>query len=1007
MDKTESMPKEPSAISSIIFKTLSIIWVALIIPDYIYNHPYIGKSFGNFGYFGFLLFALLLVGGFTFWKMEKGGDILKSFSIKITGWQIVTMSLLSTFVLYTLFHQKIIEEGSPFSAGLRMVGTGFVFSLGFFWLLVSAFATGYFPLQKIKERFHPVSFQVISMALGLSIQVTIAAIIGQFGILNPYVLWVITIIPVAIFHKIVLDFLQSLFLRPVTYKKLNLPKLGLLFVFLIFIAANFISALKPFPIGFDGSGLYMNTSSLIAGYQALPQGGQAYNWSLFMSFGELMFGSTTVGIMVSHFTLFLVIATIYRTARLVMSPSRSWVATLIFFVLPSVVYQTVREEKTDFGLAFITLATFLLLLEYKKSSDDENSKNNSFWVWGLAGWLMGFAFGIKALAIYGIVALGTLWAYRQFGKFGAWGTLSLATCFLFIGGLEQLSYMELTPSESFWTKIITGGIGLICLAFALIKEKRKFEMTSFAKIGIFILILILPILPWAVKNTMEQGHVSMSTILNGKDPKPNTHFPLKIFADPQDLNPLKAKRENAIIQELDSLPPRNYQQGKNNPNQKKKKGISQAEREEIKRYIGYEKGFPLYFSIPYDATTGKNIPGRSFVDISFLFLLLIPLLFLRRNKKGWIPNSIYAGLFLPSVLILSWYSHYYTGNDFSSIEHALNIQNSAWGEGSSFASFWSGIISGIMGISQPIYSNLYQALSNLGFISVLFFIVGINILFYFLFRNKFREWPSELKEIGLLFYSSFILWLISANNIPWYGFSSMALLGIILAYPLQNTNWWGGEKHSKFGTFLFSICIGLFLLICSILRLSDPEQKDKYSSAFVDRVFIQQAAFGKDKRDILHLLTPSYNTAVDELNKNLSGKIYRVGTYLNYHIQNNDKRVLEDNQLKVFESFIRRVHEPGRFIQFLKENGFTHIIYDINTPSIDKTPEQSLAKRADLFIRLLSQHPGIKIKATDRIVKSKNPSDFVTEQGKTIQQAKYGLLGPEIKTGSFIVFEIL
>ena len=46
--------------------------------------------------------------------------------------------------------------------------------------------------------------------------------------------------------------------------------------------------IRPIPVGFDASNLYMVTPKLISEYNGLTQGGQAYYWSLIMSLGFII-----------------------------------------------------------------------------------------------------------------------------------------------------------------------------------------------------------------------------------------------------------------------------------------------------------------------------------------------------------------------------------------------------------------------------------------------------------------------------------------------------------------------------------------------------------------------------------------------------------------------------------------------------------------------------------------------------------------------------------------------
>ena len=55
-------------------------------------------------------------------------------------------------------------------------------------------------------------------------------------------------------------------------------------------------------------------------------------------------------------------------------------------------------------------------------------------------------------------------------------------------------------------------------------------------------------------------------------------------------------------------------------------------REELHRYMGYEELFSKYISLPYDVTMNTNIEN-AFVDISYLLLMFLPILFLLGLKS--------------------------------------------------------------------------------------------------------------------------------------------------------------------------------------------------------------------------------------------------------------------------------------------------------------------------------------------------------------------------------------
>ncbi len=996
--------------ANIIFiRAFILIWALLIIPDYFFNHAYYGKVLSSFGYYEHLIFTIAGFTGYAFWRMDKKGNLFKNFSLRISGWTVLLGIMVSSGVLYALFHNKLGLDGSAGLAALRVIVVGLLYSLAFLFLIVSSFAVGHFLMKKIGQHYHLVSRQILSIALGFSILGMIVMLLGMVGFLNPYLLWLLFIIPIGWQYKAVLEFLQSIFIRPVHYKKLNIWKILPLKVLSIFLATGFLSTLKTFPIGFDGSGVYMNTSSLIASYGSLPEGGQPFNWSIIMSLGEIMFGQKPISILISHFTVLLALVVIYRLARLAMTPSRSWVAMSIFFAIPAIVFQTVREEKTDFGLLFMVLAAFLLIMEprFKKDKNPISAKE-SYWIWGIAGWIMGFAFGIKVLALYGIVALVSVWAYRQWGKFGAFGALFLSTALLFQGGLDQFAYMDLSATDVLKTKLGLGFAGLGSLGYGWLVHGKELPKKHLTRLAIFIAMLALPILPWMGKHVSEHGKVSLGHALKGKSPTPSVKGNLKLYADYSDLSPLQDKRNNIIRMETDSLPDRQYQQA---PiiKKKKKERITDSEREEIKRYIGYEKGHVLYHTIPYDATMGSNIPDRPYIDISFLFLLFIPLLLFRLDKLGIIPNMIYLLFFATSLVGIGWVAHYIPNGDYSTIETALQTRVQPWTDigKDGFASIWAVIIENILLIFQPVDWPLYEMMSSMGFYITPLIMVLLTMCLWWMNKDKFSTMEPAMKEMAVLMYATLFLWMISANNIPWYGFPTLALACIFIAFTLQKSNWISGVENDKFVRYFFSGCIGLFFISSIFLRQSNPELTQENTTSFIDPIFIQQAALGKSDEQVLDALSPVYNNAFEYLNNDLNHKIYRVGTYLNYHIEQNDARVYEDNQLKLFDFYEKRLPDTNRFIELLKQNGFKYIIYDFRTPLIDNTPEKTLQKKCDAFVGLLLYSNELDLIVTDRIIQSENPNDFIIENGNRYNGMKYGLLGGvEKRKGTFAIYQI-
>ena len=126
---------------------------------------------------------------------------------------------------------------------------------------------------------------------------------------------------------------------------------------------------------------------------------------------------------------------------------------------------------------------------------------------------------------------------------------------------------------------------------------------------------------------------------------------------------------------------------------------------------------------------------------------------------------------------------------------------------------------------------------------------------------------------------------------------------------------------------------------------------------------------------------------------------------MQYHIHQNDRRVLEDNQLGKFENTCSKLDNPGYFLNVLRDNGFRFVLYDLQSASLDKTPEQSLYKKNIDFLNLLLNPNEVRLLVTDRIVE--DPAGGVVQLLGGSIAGRPGLSGNIVMPGSFVLFELL
>jgi len=188
-----------------------------------------------------------------------------------------------------------------------------------------------------------------------------------------------------------------------------------------------------------------------------------------------------------------------------------------------------------------------------------------------------------------------------------------------------------------------------------------------------------------------------------------------------------------------------------------------AVREEIQRYMGYEPVLPRYLTLPFDATTNSNVNGP-FVDIGYLFMALIPIIFLFGFRKKPI-YGILCMVMLSGILYISIGS----GKIFINNQYIKTVDYTGQKNGDSFNQLASNII-------EPIYnavSSSYQGWDQFfksqsgnadGFTYPLLFIFFILIIF--LIRQRTLD-HKNYKKILILFISFFtFMWmLLTAGSI--------------------------------------------------------------------------------------------------------------------------------------------------------------------------------------------------------------------------------------------------
>ena len=179
-------------------------------------------------------------------------------------------------------------------------------------------------------------------------------------------------------------------------------------------------------------------------------------------------------------------------------------------------------------------------------------------------------------------------------------------------------------------------------------------------------------------------------------------------------------------------------------------------------------------------------------------------------------------------------------------------------------------------------------------------------------------------------------------------------------------------------------------------RLNEGEHAGK---SLVNSLLFPYAVGLYDEQQTLDNISPYVSKALDKINRD-DAYIYMIGTSFAFNIENNVSRIFQDNLLSSYTKLVDIYEEKDLLIEALKASDFGYIIVDLNTPTLDRTPERSLSQKYLLLLQMLYNNPDVSLMATDKIV------EFVDSNGNTQKIAN--VFGDKvIAQGSYAIYEIL
>ena len=411
-----------------------------------------------------------------------------------------------------------------------------------------------------------------------------------------------------------------------------------------YLAFNFLNVVRPFPIGWDDLGKYLNQPRLLVSYgHAIPTIG-TLQWEYLTSLGFLLFGydsvfGATLSMMINWMAGLLAALTVYGFGRVFLGAGRGILAALLYYSLPLVGHFSFADMKVDNAVftmgALSMFAVFLALFPAESDDEDEVPLSDTYRLIALGGIFSGFAFSLKATAIMVTMALLTM----LFGVLVHWvafvGVLAFAWIVFMQNGLfnvPEISKYVYGARDVLSKGLFRGvfaSIGVITLAIAGWLRSPQAYVRPVRLAAIFLGTFLLSIAPWVLYNNFEYGNVI---------PKLQT-------SPPNRLSPsftILGEETPDYGQDIKTLPPELALDPKHPACQ------STAKVEELDRYWGNSNGWSHYLTLPWRSVMNLDSVGYYVTTIPalllFPLLLLLPYFWSRRGR--WLRWLWVATLFM-------------------------------------------------------------------------------------------------------------------------------------------------------------------------------------------------------------------------------------------------------------------------------------------------------------------------------------------------------------------------
>lgn len=421
---------------------------------------------------------------------------------------------------------------------------------------------------------------------------------------------------------------------------------------------------------------------------------------------------------------------------------------------------------------------------------------------------------------------------------------------------------------------------------------------------------------------------------------------------------------------------------------------STAIREEIQRYIGYEPLLYRYITLPYDLTINTNVQGP-FIEVGFLYLIFLPaLLLLGFDKRKYL--SIITMFLLFGLLIIFYsFNPLILGGAETPEEIRAFLSGNSPEKG-----FWASIVGYLylFGKEFPLLNNITADKDHFTY-PVL---IGLFAFVFLLIqeRVKHKNITNRFLITFLMFYG--FLFLVMTAGIVWYGYLFFAVTCILIiteVYKYRKAKDW----TRKYVFYLCGFSTIVWLLMVIPFRINNHNKgllTEKNAMFMYEQSMIEYQAKQKNRKEVTETFFKNATKAFDIINADLDAQIIKIGTPFNFFITKSDERVVEDNQLNKMNDFFALMPNKVSMAKALRDAGYRYLIVDLNTHTLDRTPEKTLVKKFEKLLHFIYQNPNVEFMATDRLLKYDVPGS--PEKYKL----DYGVYGDIHIPGTYAIYRL-